>query len=124
MCSRNGCLEPDVYTWNLALEVAADEPRFFTGMVTIDELVAAELMSSLPAGHWLRRYYVPWTQRELYDTFKQGYYADNVAPGGVGAAYEANGPFYDREYAKGACPDLDRDARAEVLTRNSYGVAR
>jgi hypothetical protein len=106
---------PDVYTWNLSPEASADEPRFFTGMVSIDELVAAELMSSMPAGHWLREYYVPWTQRELYDTFKQGYYAENVAPGGVGTAYGATGPFYDREHAKGACPDLNRYARAEVV---------
>lgn len=107
---------PDVYTWNLALEVSADEPRFFTGMVSIDELVAAELMHRLPADHWLREYYVPWTQRELYDTFRQGYYADNVAPGGAGEAYEASGPFYDREHARGACPDLNRYARAEVAS--------
>lgn len=106
-------------TWNLTLESGADESLFFTGIVRIDELVAAALLSSLPANHWLRQYYVPWTQRELYDTFQAGYYAANVAPGGVGAAYEALGRFYDRDRARKACPDLDKLASAEVIKAGS-----
>jgi hypothetical protein len=110
---------PKVLTWNMALASATDERRFSTGIVHIDELVAAELLRTIPAGHWLRDYYVPWTQRDLYDTFKDGYYDANVAPGGVGAEYDAIAPFYDRDSARAACPELARRASAEVLAPKS-----
>ena len=104
----------DVYTWNLSMEPAPDDPRFFTGIVTIDELVAAAVLERLPDDHWIKTYYRPWTQQQLYDTFSAGYYAANVAPGGVGATYEEIGPFYDREYARGACGKLAEYAQKET----------
>ena len=105
---------PEILTWDMTLDPAPGGARFFTGIVGIDELVAAELMRSLPAEHWLKEYYVPWNQRDLYDTFSPGYYDQNVAPGGVGEEYDAAGLFYDRERARAACPQLARDASAEL----------
>ena len=107
----------DVYTWNLSMEPSPDDPRFFTGIVTIDELVAAAVLELLPEDHWLMAYYRPWTQQQLYDTFSSGYYAANVAPGGVGATYEKIGPFYDREYARNACGRLAEHAQEETDAR-------
>lgn len=106
----------DVYTWNLSMEPAPDDARFFTGIVTIDELVAAAVLESLPDDHWLKAYYRPWTQQQLYDTFFDGYYAANVAPGGVGAAYEKIGPFYDRDYARNACGRLAEYTQEETAS--------
>lgn len=110
-------LGPRVYTWNMSLEPAIVEPLFFTGIVHIDELVAAELLGGMPRDHWLQDYYTPWTQRELYDTFKPGYYDANVAPGGVGADYDSVGVFYDRDHARGACQELVRHASSELDSR-------
>ncbi len=107
-------LGPTVFTWNMSLEPTIDEPRFFTGIVHIDELVAAELLGGMPRDHWLRDFYTPWTQRELYDTFKPGYYDANVAPGGVGEDYDSVGVFYDRDHARGACQELLRQASSEI----------
>ena len=104
----------DVYTWNLTFEPRPDDARFFTGIVDIDELVAAAVLARLPAQHWLRSYYVPWNQRQLYDTFRQGYYLSNVAPGGVGQVYEQLGPFFDRQRMQMACPRLREEAFEEM----------
>jgi len=108
-----------VLTWNMSLDPAPDGARFFTGIVGIDELVAAELLGGLPTEHWLRKYYVPWNQRDLYDTFRPGYYDENVAPGGVGETYDATGPFYNRERARAACPELARRASPELRPSGS-----
>ena len=97
----------DVYTWNLSVEPAPDDRRFSTGIVTIDELVAAVVLEQLPASHWLSQYYLPWTSRQLYETFEQGYYFTNVAPGGVGRVYDTIGQFFDRDRARHACAQLE-----------------
>lgn len=104
----------EIFTWNLNLSPAPDDPRFFTGIVSIDELVAAAVLEDMPQDHWLVEFYAPWTQRQLYDTFRQGYYDANVAPGGIGEIYEALGSFYDRERAREACPRLWQDASREM----------
>ena len=98
----------DVYTWNLSLNPSPNDPRFFTGIVSIDELVAAAVLSELADDHWLRRYYVPWTQRQLYNSFQEGYYEANVAPGEVGKSYDGIELFFDREHAKRACSQLEQ----------------
>ena len=98
----------DVYTWNLSMNPSPDDPRFFTGIVSIDELVAAAVLSELADDHWLRRYYIPWTQRQLYNSFQEGYYDANVAPGEVGKAYDGIELFFDREYARQACSQLEQ----------------
>lgn len=97
-----------VYTWNLSMNPSPDDPRFFTGIVSIDELVAAAVLSELADDHWLRRYYIPWTQRQLYNSFQEGYYDANVAPGEVGKAYDGIELFFDREYARQACSQLEQ----------------
>lgn len=104
----------DVPTWDMTLDPQPGGERFFTGIVRIDELVAAEVLHGLPGGHWLKSYYVPWSQQDLYDTFNPRYYKRNVAPGGVGRQYQALAPFYDRERARQACPELARHATFEI----------
>ncbi|MDJ0956115.1 MAG: hypothetical protein QNI91_04630 [Arenicellales bacterium] len=108
----------DVYTWNLSLNPSPDEPRFFTGIVSIDDLVAAAVLSELADNHWLRRYYVPWTQRQLYNSFQEGYYDANVAPGEVGKSYDEIELFFDRERAKQACSQLEQYGREEAGMKN------
>lgn len=103
----------DVYTWNLSLNPSPNDARFFTGIVSIDELVTAAVLSDLPNDHWLQRYYVPWTQRQLYNTFQEGYYSANVDPGGIGHIYDDIGPFFDRKRAKQACSQLERYGQRE-----------
>lgn len=105
---------PEVFTWNMTLDPFAADARFFTGIVRIDELVAAELLSGIAEDHWLKDFYVPWSQQQLYDTFRPGYYELNVAPGGVGARYEALGSFYDRDRARESCTRLAREAANEL----------
>ena len=114
---------PDVFTWNMSLDPVPGDARFFTGIVQIDELVAAELLAGLSGEHWLKEYYLPWNQQMLYDTFRQGYYDLNVAPGGVGAEYDAAGLFYDRDLARQACPELARHAAAELKAPDSSLVS-
>ena len=108
----------DVYTWNLSLNTSPDEPRFFTGIVSIDELVAAAVLSDLAEDHWLRRYYVPWTHRQLYNSFREGYYDANVAPGKVGEAYDGIELFFDRERAKQACSQLEQYGQEELVMKD------
>lgn len=110
---------PELLTWNMELDPAAAGHGFFTGIVHMDELVAAELLRGFTGGHWLQEFYVPWSQRDLYDTFKSGYYDNNVAPGGVGAQYDAIGLFYDRDQARAACPELSRRALSELNAAES-----
>ena len=56
----------------------------------------------------------PGIKQQLYDTFRRGYYSDNVAPGGVGDSYKELGQFFDREYARLACPALHGQALREM----------
>lgn len=104
----------DVYTWNMSLAPTPADGRFSTGIVSIDELVAAVVLARLPDTHWVGRYYRPWMSEQLYETFDKNYYVANVAPGGVGQVYDSMGPFFDRDHAKQACPQLDVYSRQEV----------
>lgn len=111
----------DVYTWNLSLDPQPDDERFFTGMVSIDELVAAAVLQRLPDTHWIHRYFLPWTNQQLYETFQPGYYAANIAPGGIGNVYDMMGLFFDRDRAKQACARLQADGRKEaVITKADW----
>ena len=109
----------DVYTWNMSLDPQPEERRFSTGIVTIDELVAAAVLAQLPVTHWLNQYYVPWASRQLYETFEQGYYATNVAPGGVGRTYDSIGLFFDRDRAREACAQLNEFGQKEARSNRT-----
>ncbi|HSH42323.1 MAG TPA: hypothetical protein VK973_09400 [Arenicellales bacterium] len=98
----------DSFGWDMSIEKPENTGRFFTGIATIDELVGARWLATLDADHWLSGYYEPWTNRDLYNTFAPGYYQTNVAPGGVGDAYDEILGYYDEERARQACPDLMR----------------
>ena len=104
----------DVYTWNLSMNPSPDDSRFFTGIVNIDELVAAAVLSELADDHWLRQYYIPWTQRQLYNSFQEGYYDANVAPGEIGKAYDGIALFFARAHATQACFKLEQYGRVEA----------
>jgi hypothetical protein len=60
--------------------------------------------------------YRPRSTAELYDTFRAGYYDQNVAPGGVGAIYARLGADYDPEPALSACGELAARAASEGIT--------
>lgn len=100
------------FGWDMSVEKPEETGRFFTGIVNIDRLVGAHWMATLEDDHPLKAYYEPWTNRQLYDTFTAGYYASNVAPGGVGQAYDGITQYYDEARAQRACPDLMRGVLA------------
>lgn len=106
----------DSFDWDMTIQDPESSGRFFTGIVTIDELVGARWMSTLGSDHWLKRYFKPWSSRDLYNTFQDGYYAANVEPGGVGAAYDSVMNFYDESRAQLACPGVMRAALSKVET--------
>ncbi len=110
----------DIYTWNMSVTTLPRGKRFFTGIVSIDQLVAAALLREPPRLlAWLRPYYRPWDHRALYDTFRAGYYRTNVAPGGIGAQYDRLGLYFDPAAAARACDPLSERARAEVTAAGS-----
>lgn len=94
--------------WGMNVGGPAQAGAFDTGIVTIDRLVAARWMATLDNAHPLKRYYEPWTSRQLYNTFADGYYESNVAPGGVGAAYDQVLGYFDARRARLACPVVTR----------------
>lgn len=97
--------------WDMSSAEAPEASgRYYTGIVTIDQLVGARWLASVDESHWLRSWYRPWRNRQLYDSFAPGYYAANVAPGGVGAAYDEVMGYYGAAYARRACPRLRRAA--------------
>lgn len=100
----------DGFGWDMSVEKPEETGRFYTGIVTIDRLVGARWLATLDDDHWLKRYYEPWANRQLYDTFAEGYYESNVEPGGVGAAYDEILGYYDEDRARLACPGLMRRA--------------
>lgn len=100
----------NIYTWNMSIATLPGGKRFSTGIVSIDQLVVAVLLERLATDSWLRDYYRPMTNRDVYDSFRKDYYIDNVAPGGVGAVYDELGTHYDTELARSACPELARRA--------------
>ncbi len=102
------------FGWDMSIERPEETGRFFTGIVNIDRLVGAHWMATLDDGHPLKPYYEPWTNRQLYDTFAEGYYESNVAPGGVGAAYDEITRYYDESRAHQACPELMRGTLADA----------
>jgi hypothetical protein len=104
----------EVYTWNMSVSTLPRGKRFSTGIVTIDQLVTAALLGELrPSITWLRQYHRPWKTRQLYDTFREGYYDANVAPGGVGEQYDKLGLYYDAARARQACVRLAASVVAE-----------
>ena len=104
----------DVYTWNMSVSTLPRGKRFSTGIVTVDQLVAAALLAEMPPPiTWMREHYRPWNNRRLYDTFREGYYQANVAPGGVGDQYDRLGPYYDEAHARGACARSAASVNAE-----------
>lgn len=102
----------DDLDWNLSIAESQDNGRFYTGIVTIDQLVSARWLATLGRDDWLKAYYKPWTSRDLYDTFADGYYARNVEPGGVGLDYDKVMGYYDESRARLACPGVMRQALA------------
>lgn len=96
--------------WDMSVEIREEPGRFFTGIVDIDRLVGARWMATLDEDHELRAYYEPWTNRQLYNTFTNGYYDSNVAPGGVGESYDQITLDYNDSRANQACAELMRDA--------------
>jgi len=98
----------NIFTWNMSIGTLPGGKRFSTGIVSIDQLVVAALLERLPTDSWLRKHYRPMTNREVYDSFSKNYYNSNVAPGGVGDAYDKLGIHYDSEQARSACPELAR----------------
>ncbi len=106
--------DSDSFGWDMSIEAPAAGGRFDTGIATIDRLVGARWMATLDDGHRLTDYYEPWSSRELYNTFADGYYESNVRPGGVGEAYDAVARYYDESRARLACPAIMRSAPAAV----------
>jgi len=102
----------DGFGWDMSVEKPENTGRFFTGIATIDQLVGARWLATLDDEHRLKQYYEPWSNRTLYNTFAEGYYESNVAPGGVGAAYDEVLGYYNASKAQQACPDLMRGALA------------
>jgi hypothetical protein len=102
------------FGWDMSIERPEETGRYFTGITTIDRLVGAHWMATLDDDHWLKDYYRPWTSRELYNTFAEGYYESNVQPGGVGEAYDQIAPYYDESRARMACPGIMRSALAKT----------
>jgi len=102
----------DGFGWDMSVEKPEETGRFYTGIVTIDRLVGARWLAQLDDDHWLKNYYEPWTNRQLYNTFAPGYYGANVAPGGVGAAYDDVALYYNEDRARLACPGIMRGALA------------
>ena len=100
----------DIYTWNMSISTLPGGKRFSTGIVSIDQLVVAAVFTQLAGDSWVRNYYLPRTNRDLYNSFSEGYYNSNVAPGGVGAVYDELGAYYDTVRARSACPELARRA--------------
>ncbi len=102
------------YTWNMSVSTLPGGKRFSTGILTIDQLVAAAVLAEVVGGDpWLGGFYRSWTSREVYDTFRPGYYQSNVAPGGVGEQYDLLGLYFDETSARNACSGLLERARAE-----------
>ncbi|MDH3639670.1 MAG: hypothetical protein OES09_14590 [Gammaproteobacteria bacterium] len=109
---------PETDTWNLTVAGDPPGPSFSTGIIDIDQLVAAVLLGETVSAHqWLGEFYRRSGSRELYDGFESGYYTANVQPGGVGADYDALGAYYDTALAQDACPRLFVGARTEMETR-------
>ena len=109
----------DLGSWNLASVDDRAGPRFSTGIVDIDHLVAGALLSGTGSAHaWLGEFYRRWSSRELYDGFQPGYYAANVQPGGVGADYDRLAASYDPALAQCACPRLSAGTRLEMAGRS------
>ncbi len=88
----------------------ATEPvrgRFSTGIIGIDQMVTAALLPWLSRNDSrVARHYKVWNNAQVYDTFREGYFQVNVAPGGVGAVYDELAAHYDEELMKNACQDL------------------
>lgn len=97
----------EVYTWNMSIATEPVLGRFSTGILAIDQLVTAALLPwLLEQDPRLRPHFRGWTNAQVYDTFRKGYYQVNVRPGGVGAVYDELGRHYDEERLKGACSSL------------------
>lgn len=97
----------DVYTWNMSIATEPVLGRFSTGILAIDQMVTAALLPWLVQHDpRLRSNYRVWSNAQVYDTFREGYYQANVRPGGVGAVYDELGLHYDEERLKGACDRL------------------
>lgn len=103
--------------WTMNIEPSAPGGSFDTGIVTLDGLVAARWLATREPGHRLKRYYEAWGSRELYNTFEAGYFRENVAPGGVGAAYDRVAGYYDPARARRACPSLARAPVEQAAAR-------
>lgn len=105
----------DVYTWNLSPAVERYDTRFSTGITTIDRLVTARLLESQKnSGAEFGVLYRMRRVDELYDSFRPGYYRQNVASGGIGDIYASLGGDYDETIALRACADLAARAVAEA----------
>jgi len=96
----------DTFGWDMSIEKPENHGRFFTGITTIDRLVGAHWLATRDADHPLKPYFEPWGSRQLYNTFQEGYYRSNVAPGGVGRAYDSVATYYDESRARQACPEV------------------
>lgn len=102
----------DDFDWNLSIAQSQANGRFYTGIVTIDQLVSARWLATLDQGSWLKGYYKPWSSRDLYNTFAEDYYSKNVEPGGVGREYDRVMAYYDESRAQLACPGVMRQVLA------------
>lgn len=100
----------DTFGWDMNIAEAQTNGEFSTGIVTIDQLVSARWLATLNDDDWLKTFYKPWNNRQLYNTFAKNYYEKNVQPGGVGKEYDDVMGYYDETYAQLACPDLMREA--------------
>jgi hypothetical protein len=107
----------DVYTWNLSPAIERYETRFSTGITTMDRLVAARLLEAqYDSGSTFGHFFKPRSVDGLYDSFRAGYYLQNVAPGGIGEIYARLGGDYDEGFALQSCADLAARAAAEGVT--------
>jgi len=100
------------FNWHMSPAGSTPGAGFFTGIATIEQLVAAHWLAALEPGHAMKKHFEPWTSRQLYNTFAEGYYEANVEPGGVGRAYDSVSRYYDAERARRACPRLMRSLAA------------
>lgn len=98
--------DADYRHWNMDLGSEPNRQQFFTGIVELNRLVTAHWLTSLEQNHWLKQYYRPRTNRDLYNTFAENYYQVNVEPGGVGKYYDSIIDYYDESFARQACSKL------------------
>lgn len=106
----------DVYTWSLSRTTLPHGRRWESGYLLMDQLVAARVLETMAADQAdVRAYYQPLPYATVYDRQNgDGYAEKNLAPGGVGAAYDRLGLHFDEARAQEGCGAFYDKARAEL----------